>query len=255
MSYGIFAEFYDELTQNVGYDRRAAYLAVLLAKFGHNAGLTLDLACGTGSLTLELAKLGIDIYGADASEEMLSVAQEKAAQANIDTLFLCQKMQELDLYGTIDTCVCSLDSINHLTDINDVQKAFEKVSLFMNKGGMFVFDVNTVYKHKEILADNTFVYDTDDVYCVWQNSLKENNVVDIDLTFFVPDGESYFRYDESFSERAYTRDELTELLNKAGFEVQAVYGDMGFNEPRETEQRIIFVAKKITETGTASVEL
>lgn len=245
MSYGIFAEFYDELTLNVGYDRRAAYLAVLLAKFGHHAGLTLDLACGTGSLTLELAKMGIDIYGADASEEMLSVAQEKAMESNIDTLFLCQKMQELDLYGTIDTCICSLDSINHLTDINDVEKTFERVSLFMNQGGLFVFDVNTVYKHKEILADNTFVYDTDNVYCVWQNSLKENNVVDMDLTFFVPDGESYFRYDESFSERAYTQEELTELLNKAGFELQAVYGDMGFNEPRENEQRVIYVAKKM----------
>ena len=245
MSYGIFAEFYDELTLNVGYDRRAAYLAVLLAKFGHNAGLTLDLACGTGSLTLELAKMGIDVYGVDASEEMLSAAQEKAYESNIDTLFLCQKMQELDLYGTIDTCVCSLDSINHMTDIADVQKTFERVSLFMNKGGLFVFDVNTVYKHREILSDNTFVYDTDNVYCVWQNSLKENNIVDIDLTFFVPDGESYQRYDESFSERAYTQDELTELLNNAGFEVQAVYGDMGFNEPRDNEQRVIFVAKKI----------
>lgn len=254
MSYGIFAEFYDELTLNVGYDRRAAYLAVLLAKFGHNAGLTLDLACGTGSLTLELAKLGIDIYGVDASEEMLSIAHEKAFEQNIDTLFLCQKMQELDLYGTIDTCICSLDSVNHLTDIDDVRKTFERVSLFMNKGGYFVFDVNTVYKHREILADNTFVYDTDNVYCVWQNSLKENNVVDIDLTFFVPDGESYLRYDESFSERAYTQDELTDALNDAGFEVQAVYGDMGFNKPKEAEQRIVFVAKKISETGTSAIE-
>ncbi|MCR5653683.1 MAG: class I SAM-dependent methyltransferase [Ruminococcus sp.] len=245
MSYGIFAEFYDELTQNVGYDRRAAYLAVLLAKFGHSAGLTLDLACGTGSLTLELAKLGVDIYGVDASEEMLSVAQEKAFEQNIDTLFLCQKMQELDLYGTIDTCICSLDSVNHLTDIKDVEKAFERVSLFMNRGGYFVFDANTVYKHKEILADNTFVYDTDNVYCVWQNSLKENNIVDIDLTFFVPDGETYTRYDESFSERAYSREELTELLNKTGFELQAVYGDMGFQKPHENEQRIIVVAKKM----------
>lgn len=245
MSYGIFAEFYDELMQGVGYDRRAAYLAVLLAKFGHNAGLTLDLACGTGSLTLELAKMGIDVYGVDYSEEMLSVAQEKAFEENIDTLFLCQKMQELDLYGTIDTCICSLDSINHLTEISDVQKTFERVSLFMNKGGFFVFDVNTVYKHREILADNTFIYDTDDVYCVWQNSFRENNIVDIDLTFFVPEGENYTRYDENFSERAYSRDELTELLNKTGFEVQAVYGDMGFNEPHKNEQRIIFVAKKI----------
>ena len=245
MSYGIFAEFYDELTLNVGYNRRAAYLAVLLAKFGHNAGLTLDLACGTGSLTLELAKLGIDVYGADASEEMLSIAQEKAYEAGIDVLFLCQKMQELDLYGTIDTCVCSLDSINHLTDIDDVRKTFGRVSMFMNKGGLFVFDVNTVYKHSEILSNNTFVYDTDNVYCVWQNSIKENNTVQIDLTFFVSNGEGYRRCDESFCERAYTIDELTRLLNEAGFEVQAVYGDMGFNKPSEKEQRVIFVAKKM----------
>ena len=244
MSYGIFAEFYDELTLNVGYDRRAAYLAVLLAKFGHSAGLTLDLACGTGSLTLELYKMGIDVYGVDASEEMLSIAQEKTYKANIDTLFLCQKMQELDLYGTIDTCICSLDSINHLTDISDVKKTFERVALFMNKGGYFIFDVNTIYKHKEILANNTFVYDTDNVYCVWQNSIKENNIIDIDLSFFVPDGNTYTRYDESFSERAYSRGELAELLNKTGFEVQAVYGDMSFNEPAENEQRLIFAARK-----------
>ncbi|MBR1730944.1 MAG: class I SAM-dependent methyltransferase, partial [Ruminococcus sp.] len=191
------------------------------------------------------AKMGIDVYGVDCSEEMLSVAQEKAFEENIDTLFLCQKMQELDLYGTIDTCICSLDSINHLTEISDVQMTFERVSLFMNRGGYFVFDVNTIYKHKEILADNTFVYDTDDVYCIWQNSLKENNIVDIDLTFFVPEGESYTRYDESFSERAYSNEELTELLNKAGFEIQAVYCDMGFNKPLKTEQRVIYVAKKV----------
>ncbi len=245
MSYGIFADFYDALTLNVDYERRASYIAVLFAKLGHNMGLTLDLACGTGSLTLALAKMGVDVYGVDGSEEMLSIASEKAYEEHIDTLFLCQKMQELDLYGTIDTCVCSLDSLNHLTDPGDLKKTFAKVSLFMNRGGYFLFDVNTVYKHREILADNTFIYDTDDVYCVWQNSLLENNIVDIDLTFFVPEGESYVRYDESFSERAYTVDELTEALNEAGFEVQALYGDMSFFPPKEKEQRLVFVAKKM----------
>lgn len=245
MSYGVFAEFYDKLTLNVDYERRAAYLAVLFAKLGHQAGLTLDLACGTGSLTLELAKLGIDVYGADGSEEMLSAAQDKAFEQNIDTLFLCQKMQELDLFGTIDTCVCSLDSINHLTDAEDVKKTFGRVSLFMNKGGLFVFDVNTPYKHQKVLENNTFVYDTDEVYCVWQNSLKENNIVDIDLTFFVPDGELFERYDESFSERAYSREELSAWLEESGFRVDAVYGDMGFFEPAQNEQRVIFVARKI----------
>ena len=131
MSYGIFAEFYDELTLNVGYDRRAAYLAVLLAKFGHHAGLTLDLACGTGSLTLELAKMGIDIYGADASEEMLSVAQEKALENNIDTLFLCQKKSP---FRTILTGILTLRFHTNdfvLSSIRLICRAFPSMSLHL----------------------------------------------------------------------------------------------------------------------------
>lgn len=244
-SYGIFADFYDALTLNVDYKERARYIVDTLKSLNHDMGLTLDLACGTGKLTLELKKLGVDVYGADASEDMLSVAYEKAVGEGFgDMLFLCQKMQELDLYGSIDTCVCTLDSINHMTDIADVKKTFERVSLFMNKGGYFLFDVNTVYKHREVLGDNTFVYDLDEVYCVWENSLKENNVVDIDINFFVPNGELYERYEESFSERAYTENELTDMLRGAGFEVVKRLGDMTDKAPSDDEQRVIYIAKK-----------
>lgn len=121
-SYGIFADFYDALTLNVDYKERARCIVDTLKSLNHDMGLTLDLACGTGKLTLELKKLGVDVYGADASEDMLSVAYEKAVEEGFgDMLFLCQKMQELDLYGSIDTCVCTLDSINHMTDIADVK--------------------------------------------------------------------------------------------------------------------------------------
>lgn len=244
-SYGIFADFYDALTLNVDYKERARYIVDTLKSLNHDMGLTLDLACGTGKLTLELKKLGVDVYGADASEDMLSVAYEKAVEEGFgDMLFLCQKMQELDLYGSIDTCVCTLDSINHMTDIADVKKTFERVSLFMNKGGYFLFDVNTVYKHREVLGDNTFVYDLDEVYCVWENSLKENNIVDIDINFFVPNGELYERYEESFSERAYTENELTDMLKGAGFEVVKRFGDMTDKVPSDDEQRVIYIAKK-----------
>ena len=146
MSYASFAQYYDSLTHNVEYARRADYLCTLLAHLGHAPGLTLDLACGTGSLTVELAKRGMDIYGIDGSADMLSVARQKAAESGLDLLFLCQKMQKLDLYGTVDTVICALDSINHLTLEKDVQTAFDRVSLFMNPGGWFLFDVNTVYK-------------------------------------------------------------------------------------------------------------
>lgn len=245
MSYEIFADFYDELTGNVGYRERAEYILRVLDSFGHDAGLTLDLACGTGSLTLELKKLGVDVYGIDGSADMLSVALQKASDEGEQILFLCQRMQSIDLYGTIDTCVCTLDSINHLTDARDVKKTFSRVSLFMNQGGIFLFDVNTVYKHKEVLSDNVFVFDTDDVYCVWQNTPREDSITDISLDFFIPDGDRYARITEEFSERAYTEDELRQWLQEAGFEVLGVFGDMTLDMPRDTEQRLIFAARKI----------
>ena len=175
LSYSYFADYYDNLTNNVDYKQCAEYLLKLAEKYNHSMGITLDLACGTGSLTVMLKKMGVDIYGIDASPEMLSVAQEKALDNEISgMLFLCQKMQNLDLYGTIDTCICTLDSINHISNIDDVQKAFEKVSFFMNPKALFIFDVNTIYKHTQVLANNTFVYDTEQVFCVWQNTLQED---------------------------------------------------------------------------------
>ena len=115
-------------------------------------GLTLDLACGTGTLTLELCKRGVDIFGCDMSADMLTIAQQKAFEEDRDIMFIKQKMQNLKLFGNIDTCICTLDSINHLQSAKDVQKTFEKVSEYMNDSGMFVFDMNTVYKHKYILG-------------------------------------------------------------------------------------------------------
>ncbi|MBQ2972397.1 MAG: methyltransferase domain-containing protein [Ruminococcus sp.] len=242
--YNSFSQYYDALMQNVGYDKRCEYILEVFKRLDHDMGLSLDLACGTGSLTVELKKRGVDVYGIDASYDMLSYAREKAEENNLDILFLCQKMQSIDLYGTIDTCVCTLDSINHLTKIEDVQKTFDRVSLFMNKGGYFLFDANTIYKHKEVLADNTYVYDTDDVFCVWQNSFLENNIVEIELDFFEREGNIYYRTEEKFRERAYSDGEVTEMLEKAGFEVVERFSDMTFESPKENDQRIVYVAKK-----------
>ncbi len=245
MAYEVFADYYDRLTGNVGYSERADYILSVLERLGHNTGLTLDLACGTGSLTLDLKKKGVDIYGIDGSPDMLSVALQKASEEGEQILYLCQKMQSIDLYGTIDTCICTLDSINHMTNPKDVQKTFQRVSLFMNKGGVFLFDVNTVYKHKCVLSDNVFVFDTDEVYCVWQNTPADDNIVKISLDFFIPEGDNYYRITEEFSERAYTVEELQNMLANAGFEVAAVYGDMTFEAPKEDEQRLIVAARKI----------
>lgn len=244
MAYEVFADFYDKLTGNVEYSKRAQYILGLLRKHNHEAGLTLDLACGTGSLTLELKKAGVDIYGIDGSADMLSVALQKASDAGEQILYLRQKMQSIDLYGTIDTCLCTLDSLNHLTDKKDVEKTFKRVSLFMNPQGIFLFDVNTVFKHKEVLKDNVFVFDTDEVYCVWQNTPLEDNMVEISLDFFIPQDNSYYRMTETFRERAYTVEELSQMLKEAGFEVEGIYGDLTELPAEDTEQRLTFVARK-----------
>ena len=248
MSYDVFAEFYDGLTRNVDYKAKADYICDIFKRFNHTPECMLDLACGTGTLTVELKKRGFDIYGVDASFEMLSQAQSKAAEENIEMLFLCQKMQSLNLYGLIDTCICTLDSISHLQGKGEVRKTFEKVAEFTEKGGLFIFDVNTLYKHREILGNNTFVYDTDEVFCVWQNTFDgSDNSVKIDVDFFVPLEEKqncFVRSSESFREFAYSSEDIKSMLEESGFNVLGVYDDMSFDEPRNDSQRATFVARK-----------
>lgn len=247
MSYSSFARYYDCLTQNVEYEKRADYFCRILAFLHHSPGITLDLACGTGSLTVALAKRGLDVYGIDGSPAMLSVAQQKAAENDLNLLFLCQQMQSIDLYGTVDTVICTLDSINHLTGEADVLKTFRRVSLFLDPEGVFIFDVNTVYKHRNVLANQVFVYDTDEVYCVWQNRLEEKtNRVGITLDFFGRDGNTYTRSSEHFYERAYPMERIALLLSRAGLEAVHVFDDLSLEPPREDSQRIVIVAKKIS---------
>ena len=243
--YHSFSQFYDNLTFNVDYKKRADYIQSVLSLYGHPWGLTLDLACGTGTLTLELKSRGVDIFGIDGSYDMLSIAMEKAAEQGLDVLFLCQEMERLDLYGTIDTCICTLDSLNHITDQKKLQRAFDRVALFMNSGGYFVFDMNTVYKHREILGNNTFVYDTDQVFCVWQNSLKANNIVNIELDLFEREDGVYYRQSEHFKERAYEIDEVKRMLAQAGFTLRAVYADMTTEPLKENSDRAVFVAEMV----------
>ena len=245
MSYTDFAEVYDILMGEVDYSGRSQYLLKLFKKHGKKPTLLLDLACGTGNFSIPLSKQGIEVIGVDMSEDMLAVAREKAMSENENILFLCQNAAELDLYGTVDGAVCCMDSLNHITDKEVLQKAINKVSLFLEEGCLFIFDVNTEYKHREILGDNTFVFDEEEVYCVWQNSFcRESLTTDICLDFFLPDGDGYIRTSEDFSERAYTESELAEILEKANFEIIAIYDDMTENPPTDKSERIIYVTRR-----------
>jgi ubiquinone/menaquinone biosynthesis C-methylase UbiE len=246
-SYGDFAYYYDMLTENVDYHKRCEYICGLLADNGVSEGILLDLACGTGTLSLMLSQKGYDVIGVDGSEEMLTQAQEKKMESSDDTIFLCQKMEELDLFGTINAAVSTLDSINHVTDEAKVREIFRRVSLFMEDKGIFIFDVNTPYKHKEVLGNNTFVYDTDEVYCVWQNSTDENLLTKVSLDIFEKDeddDETYYRYCEEFAEKAYDLEDIRKWLEECKFEVMAVYEELTREDVKADTQRAVFVAVK-----------
>ncbi len=159
MSYSLFASVYDDLTLNVDYKIRAEYIASILRDYNIDNGLLLDLACGTGSLSVEFSRMGYDVIATDASPDMLVEAQNKAYDKEQNIMFLCQKMQETDLYGTVRAIVCSLDSINHLSNAEELNETFSVLKNFIDNGGIMVFDVNTLYKHKKVLGNNTFIYD------------------------------------------------------------------------------------------------
>lgn len=250
-AYSDFAFFYDALIDEDDYDKRCEYISGLLTENSVDGGILLDAACGTGILSEKLAEKGYDVIGVDISEEMLSKALERKEKNKSNSLYLCQDISALDLFGTINCAVCTLDSINHITEPEKVEKAFERIGLFTEKGGIFIFDVNTSYKHREILGNNAFIFDTDDVFCSWQNEYdEETEEVHIWLDFFAPDENGlYERYQEDFAEVIYSDEFLKNALSKAGFSVKAVYNDMTHNEVKNDTQRAIYVCEKVTETN------
>lgn len=242
MSYDAFAKYYDELTANIDYPALADYYDTLITRFGGRRGILLDLACGTGSLSVLFAKMGYDVIGTDASPEMLDIAMSKPHDG---IQYLCQDMTELDMFGTIDAAVCALDSLNHLESAEDLRTVIGRVSLFLDNGGIFVFDVNTPYKHENVLADSTFVYETEDVFCVWENEYAGGGVTEITLDFFEQDGDVYRRSSDCFTETAWSRETIESLLKEAGFEICAVYEYPTEAKPDECSEKLTFAAKMV----------
>jgi SAM-dependent methyltransferase len=243
--YKSFAYFYDKLIANVDYKAMAAQIDGYVERFGGRRGILLDLACGTGSLSEELARLGYDVIGVDGSCDMLNEALDKKFGSGLNIQYLCQDMRELDMYGTIDVTVCTLDSLNHLPSLEDVKKTVSRVSLFAYPDGMFIFDVNTLYKHREILADNAFIYSLDGLYCGWQNEYdKTDNSVAVYLDFFEQTDSGYERYSESFREIGISEEDMREILVGADFEILAVYDGYSDRELSETSERAVYVCRK-----------
>lgn len=245
--YSEFAWFYNRLTANVDYEKIGNRIDELVAGFGGRKNILLELGCGTGSLCEKMDELGYDCIGIDSSQEMLSEALDKKCESGKNIQYLCQDMTELDMFGTIDVTVSVLDSINHLPDSESIQKTFERVSLFAFPDGLFIFDVNTVYKHREVLGNNSFIYDLNGLYCGWQNEYDPvDNSVEIFLDFFEEDDNGkYQRLQENFKEIALSEKEIDKMLHNAGFEVLAKYDGYEDKPVSEKTERIVYVVKKI----------
>lgn len=245
--YSKFAWFYDRLTENVDYDCIGRQIDRLVERFGGRKDILLELGCGTGSLCEKMSSLGYDVIGVDTSQEMLNEALDKKYDSKSEIQYLCQDMTELDMFGTIDVTVSVLDSINHLPDVESVKRAFERVSLFAYPDGLFIFDVNTVYKHREILGSNSYIYNLDGLFCSWQNEYcEEDDSVEMFLDFFEEqDDGKYERFQENFKEIAMDEAVVDGLLEQTGFEILAKYDDYTDNPVSEKTQRIVYVARKV----------
>ena len=240
-----FARFYDILTSNIPYSDRATYYDELIQHHGGKVGgILLDLACGTGSMSIELEHLGYDVIGVDSSPNMLTVASSKKSEGS-NIIYLCQDMRQLDLFGGVDITICALDGFNHIVDENDLARVFKRINMFTNPDGLLIFDVNTIHKHRNILGNNTFVLDYDEVYCVWNNSYnEEDNTVDINLDIFEYMDGCYYRHEESFKERAYSEELLDRMLKDAGFRLESKYDLDLFGPAHEGSEKIVYVVRK-----------
>ena len=245
-SYNFLAGCYDNLTYDVDYAAWADYIEKHFARRGLPGKTVLDLACGTGSLTRELALRGYEMIGVDQSPEMLAQAAEKNRGVSpIEPIFLCQSMEKLDLYGTIDACVCCLDSVNYVTDPQKLERAFGRVRLFLMPGGLFLFDVNTPEK-LEGLDGQVFLDETEDAYCVWRAEWSKRSrtcTYFMDL-FRLEENGLWRREEELHRERAYPVDQLTAMLERTGFSDIRTYAAFQFRPPAPGAQRIFFTARK-----------
>lgn len=248
MAYHEFAYFYDEFNGEADYDALYTQLKAALVRHGITEGLIADLGCGTGEVTLTLAQDGYEAIGIDQSEEMLAVVRDKADQLEITEhlLLLRQDLLKLDLFGTIQAAVSTFDTFNHLPDLDT---AIKNAAFFMEEGGVFVFDMNTPYKHKEVLGNNRFELDGEDAHCIWQNRYDEENGV-VEILIEIHCHETGEVFCERFCEYTYTQPQIEAALAKHGFVLEAVCDGEQFGALTSESERFLFCAvKQYTQLG------
>lgn len=246
-SYERFAQVYDMFMDNIPYEEWEKYLSGLLRERGIRDGLVLELGCGTGTMTELLAADGYDMIGVDNSPDMLEAAIEKREKSGQDILYLLQDMREFELYGTVRAVVCVCDSINYVLEEEDLLQVFRLVNNYLDPGGYFIFDMNTIYKYREVMGECTIAENREEGSFIWDNYFDEEEMINsYELTLFLPEGEEglFRRYEEEHVQRAYEIKEVEALLARAGLTLEAVYDAFTQNAPQENSERVYFVARE-----------
>jgi ubiquinone/menaquinone biosynthesis C-methylase UbiE len=242
--YNDFAIIYDKLLiGDIDYDEWGNFILSFCDEYGVARNSYLDIACGTGNMTLRLGKAFKETWAVDLSEEMLSIADSKLRSSGLKARVICEDMCNLELKRSFNLITCCLDSTNYLTSDSEIKDYFSAVYNHLCDNGLFVFDINSYYKISEILGSNTFNFDNDDVVYIWENSF-ENEIVDMYLTFFVKDGGIYRRIDENHRERAYRDEEIDRLLKDAGFKILKKLNNYENKSIKKETERITYVVTR-----------
>ena len=244
-AYTGFAEVYDVFQDNVPYEEWCSYVTGLLKEYQVMDGLVLDLGCGTGSLTGLMARSGYDMIGIDNSGEMLQIAMNKRNASGLDILYLLQDMRGFELYGTVKAVISICDSMNKIMEYQELVEVFRLVNNYLDPNGVFIFDLNTEYKYRELLADNTFAEDREESSFIWNNFYdEEDKVNEYDLTLFVKEGELYRKFEETHYQRAYGLDQIQQAIRDGGMEFVAAYDACTRNPVQQDSERIYVIARE-----------
>ncbi|MCD7922637.1 MAG: class I SAM-dependent methyltransferase [Clostridiales bacterium] len=242
-AYGRFADVYDTFMDNVPYEEWCDYICGILSENGIRDGLVLDLACGTGAMTRLLKGRGYDMIGVDVSGDMLQAARR---YEDADILYLQQDMRAFELYGTVRAVVCLCDSLNYILEEDELEHVFSLVNNYLDPQGIFIFDMNTVYKYREVLGEAVICDNREDACFTWENWFDEESCInEYALNFFVKtEGDLYERFEEVHYQRAYEIRAVERLIRSAGLKLLAVYGEGGRKKPEPDCERVYFVAQE-----------
>lgn len=246
-AYTSFASVYDTFMDNIPYEEWAEYLIDLLKEYGISDGLVLDLGCGTGNMTELLATAGYDMIGVDNAEEMLEIAMEKREKSGHDILYLLQDMREFELYGTVKAIVSICDSINYVTEEEELLEVFRLANNYLDPKGIFIFDFNTVYKYREVLGNQTIAEDREDCSFIWDNYYYEDEQInEYELSLFIRENDSdlYRKYQEMHYQKAYDLETIKVLVEESGLEYVTAFDAFTRNQPTKESERIYVVARE-----------